>query len=116
MSFARFSWRIKEHLEKACLSLVTSVRECFPLAILESLSSGVPVLAYDISYGPSELIEDQYNGYLVKAHDIEKAAMFILNHFSSRERMIEMSKNSYESALLYEPEKIAKRWIKLIDR
>lgn len=111
-----FSWRIKEHLERACLSLVTSIRESFSLATLESLSCGVPVLAYDINYGPSELIEDQYNGYLVKVHDIEKAAILILNHFATRERMIEMAKNSYESALLYEPEKIAKRWIKLIDR
>ena len=31
-------------------------RESFPLAIVRSLAAGVPVVAYDVRYGPAELI------------------------------------------------------------
>lgn len=110
-----FSWHIKKRLNSACLSLVTSVRECFPIAILESLSCGVPVLAYDINYGPSELIENNYNGYLVDAFDIESAAIKILEHFSLKSKMKTLSENSYLSVARYAPEKIAKKWVDLIE-
>lgn len=39
--------------------------EGFSLALLESLAHGVPVISYDIKYGPSELITSDFNGYLI---------------------------------------------------
>ncbi len=42
--------------------LSTSKMEGFGLAILESLSVGTRVISYDVDYGPSELIQDGFNG------------------------------------------------------
>ena len=39
--------------------------EGFSLALLESLAHGVPVISYDIKYGPGELITSDFNGYLI---------------------------------------------------
>ncbi len=39
--------------------------EGFSLALLESLAHGVPVISYDIKYGPNELITPDFNGYLI---------------------------------------------------
>ena len=52
--------------------LSTSKMEGFGLAILESLSVGTPVISYDVDYGPSELIQDGFNGYLVPQGDINQ--------------------------------------------
>ncbi len=49
----------------AYLSLITSNMEGFSLALLESLAHGVPVISYDIKYGPNELITPDFNGYLI---------------------------------------------------
>jgi len=48
--------------------LLPSVAESFSLSILEGLSMGKPVIAFDVS-GNSEMIRDGENGYLVKAKD-----------------------------------------------
>jgi len=43
----------------------TSSSEGFPNVIGEALSAGLPVVAYDCSAGPSEMIQDSVNGFLV---------------------------------------------------
>jgi glycosyltransferase involved in cell wall biosynthesis len=47
----------------------TSSSEGFPNAIGEALSAGLPVVAYDCVAGPSDLIINNENGFLVKLHD-----------------------------------------------
>ncbi len=58
----------------ACLTLFTSASEGFGMVLLESMSHGVPVVAYDINYGPRDVIEDGANGYLVSFENHELLA------------------------------------------
>ncbi len=44
--------------------------EAYGNVIVEALACGVPVIAYDLG-GPGELIEDGFNGFLVKPNDLE---------------------------------------------
>lgn len=55
-------------------SLLTSTHEGFGLSMMESINEGCPVLAYDIRYGPNEIIEAGENGYLISKDDIEGLA------------------------------------------
>ena len=56
---------LDQEYSDAYLSLITSNMEGFSLALLESLAHGVPVISYDIKYGPNELITPDFNGYLI---------------------------------------------------
>jgi glycosyltransferase involved in cell wall biosynthesis len=47
------------------LALWTGNRESCPLAIIQALGAGVPVVAHDVRYGPRELITDARLGALV---------------------------------------------------
>jgi poly(glycerol-phosphate) alpha-glucosyltransferase len=67
--FAGFTSRQSEIYDGACATLMTSASEGFPLVLLESMSHGVPVLAYDANYGPSEAIINDVNGYVVPFGD-----------------------------------------------
>jgi poly(glycerol-phosphate) alpha-glucosyltransferase len=60
--------------DRACVAWLTSASEGFPLSLLESMSRGVPVVSFDIPYGPSAVIEDGRNGFLVPAGDVEALA------------------------------------------
>jgi poly(glycerol-phosphate) alpha-glucosyltransferase len=51
---------------RAALSMLTSKFEGFGLVLLESLANGCPVVSYDVKYGPSDIIADGVNGYLVR--------------------------------------------------
>ena len=45
--------------------------EAYGNVVVEAMACGVPVIAYDLG-GPGELIEDGFNGFLVKPDNIEE--------------------------------------------
>tara|TARA_B100000965_G_scaffold277850_1_gene235656 strand:- start:966 stop:1673 length:708 start_codon:yes stop_codon:yes gene_type:complete len=55
-----------------CRALINTPKwnEAYGNVIAEALACGVPVIAYDLG-GPGELIEDGFNGFLVKPNDID---------------------------------------------
>lgn len=50
--------------------VLSSVYEGMPNALIEAISIGIPVVAYDCPIGPSEIIENDVNGYLVPMSDV----------------------------------------------
>jgi GalNAc-alpha-(1->4)-GalNAc-alpha-(1->3)-diNAcBac-PP-undecaprenol alpha-1,4-N-acetyl-D-galactosaminyltransferase len=50
----------------------TSSSEGFPNAIGEAMSAGLPVVAFDCVAGPSEMIQDGRNGFLISLFDYEQ--------------------------------------------
>jgi glycosyltransferase involved in cell wall biosynthesis len=65
---------IYKYLIQASVFVVTSLSESFGMAILESLSVGLPVVAFDAGEGPKNLIQNEYNGFLVPFGNTEKLA------------------------------------------
>ncbi|KAM3081164.1 hypothetical protein ACMFMF_003080 [Clarireedia jacksonii] len=60
---------LAEAYASADLFLHCSITETFGLVVLESMASGVPVIARDEG-GPSEIVADQRSGYLVPPADL----------------------------------------------
>ncbi len=61
----------------AVLTVWAGRRESYPLPILRSLAVGVPVVAYDVRYGPDELLRGPGTGVLVPAGDVAALAAAI---------------------------------------
>lgn len=57
--------------QNSSILILTSLFEPFGLVIPESMSCGLPVVAFDCPYGPREIIEDGVNGFLVKDRDLD---------------------------------------------
>ncbi|MDQ3158043.1 MAG: glycosyltransferase [Actinomycetota bacterium] len=66
--------------ERSSFSLLTSTHEGFGLTLIESMAAGCVPLAYDVPYGPSDIITHGVDGYLVKAGD-HKAMAKQINEF-----------------------------------
>ncbi|MDR5698638.1 glycosyltransferase [Agromyces aerolatus] len=66
-AFAEASWM-----------LLTSRSEGSPLVLAEAMARGCVPIAYDVPYGPADLIEHGVNGFLVPDGDREAAAAAIL--------------------------------------
>ncbi|KQO01984.1 hypothetical protein ASF21_10630 [Arthrobacter sp. Leaf234] len=78
-----FSETARQNLWAASFTLLTSTTEGLPLVLLEAMSGGCLPIAYDIPYGPADLIEDGVNGFLVPPGDVEAVAQRIAKISSS---------------------------------
>lgn len=88
-----------------CLPSTMST-ECYPLAILESMASKVPVIASEIG-GIPDIIEDGVNGILVppkNKEDLKKAILNLLRNVSNKEKI---SESAFKEVKKYSWKKIA---------
>jgi glycosyltransferase involved in cell wall biosynthesis len=63
---------VERYYNKSKLFAFTSSSEGFPNVIGEALSAGLPVVAYDCVAGPSDMIDDGDNGFLIPLFDQKK--------------------------------------------
>lgn len=52
--------------------VMTSISEGFGLALLEARSCSLPMISFDCPNGPSEIIDEGVNGFLVPCYDVAK--------------------------------------------
>ena len=64
-----FQKNIMPYIQHARCTILTSHFEGFPMAIIESLAVGTPVISVDCETGPKEIIQNNFNGLLVPNHD-----------------------------------------------
>jgi GalNAc-alpha-(1->4)-GalNAc-alpha-(1->3)-diNAcBac-PP-undecaprenol alpha-1,4-N-acetyl-D-galactosaminyltransferase len=63
---------VETYYLKSRIFAFTSSSEGFPNVIGEAMSAGLPVIAFDCIAGPSEMIKDNQNGFLVPLFDYIK--------------------------------------------
>lgn len=75
---------------KAAMLVLTSDMEGLPMTFLEGMSWGLPLIAFDIMTGPSDIIDDGVNGHLVDAFDLDTMAQklaTLMDDASLREKL-----------------------------
>lgn len=90
VTFKTDATKIEEITRNADLFLLTSHYEVYPTAMAEIMAAGVPVIAYEINYGVSTLIEDGVEGRLVATGDSKQLAQTtidILQNDALRQKM-----------------------------
>lgn len=76
--------------------ILSSRHEGMPTALVEAMYLNTPVIAFDCPTGPSELIENGTNGFLVEANNVEKLADAICHYEQLRGKEIAHSVNAFE--------------------
>lgn len=101
--------------ESASLSLLTSQSEGFSLVTMESLAYGCPVISFDIKYGPSDMIKDGKNGFLIEPDCNDVYVEKIIKFLETPRLRKKMSKNAYHMIEPFHANQVAKKWEKLMD-
>jgi poly(glycerol-phosphate) alpha-glucosyltransferase len=94
VTFAGYTTRPLEVLAGATCTISTSRREAMPLVLLEGLSVGTPAVVHDIRYGPSEIVRDGVDGFIVPVGDVAAAAAAVVRLLTERDLAQRMSRSA----------------------
>lgn len=89
--------------------------EALPMVLIEAMSCGLPVVAFDAPCGPKDVIGDGVNGFLVGTGDIKTLSAKINTLIESEGMRETMGKAAREMSFDYGEEKIMKRWLQLFE-
>lgn len=95
--------------------VMTSRYEGLPLVLLEAKQYGLPIVSFNCPTGPSELILDGENGYLVENYNVEQMSQLINQLIENDELRAKFSQNSMLDTDKYNKEKIVQQWVDLIE-
>jgi N-acetylgalactosamine-N,N'-diacetylbacillosaminyl-diphospho-undecaprenol 4-alpha-N-acetylgalactosaminyltransferase len=85
------------------------------MTLIESLAFETPVVSFDCPCGPSEIIEDDINGRLIKNQDFNELAMVLRELCHSEDRLKFYKENALQSIEKFTTEKVINNWLHLIN-
>src|SRR5699024_1748241 len=77
VSLEGYDSKASEYFKDARFSVLSSRSEGFGLVVVESLAAGCIPISYNINYGPSDIITDGVDGFLVPSGDVHGLAAAI---------------------------------------
>ena len=105
---------VQSFYDQAKIFAFTSSSEGFPNAVAEALASGLPVVSYDCVAGPSDLIVNGENGYLVKLFDDRAFRDHLRELMDNGQKRIQMSIKARESVACLSVELLASRVLEFV--
>lgn len=93
----------------------SSLCEGLPLVLIEAMECGLPVVSFQCSNGPKDIITDGVNGFLVTVGDDKMLADKLCAIIENKELHQSMGRAAKENARNYQLDKIVDRWMDLFN-
>ena len=107
---------IEDYYMKSSMFVMTSRYEGLPMTLLETKPYKLPIVSFKCKTGPSELVRDGINGYLIKENDIEGMSTKINELINDSNKRIDFSENALLDTEKFKLDSIIKQWETLIDK
>lgn len=112
--FEGFKSDVDYYMQKAKIFALPSLYEGFPNALVEAMANGMACISFDCEMGPSEIIRQGKNGFLVKEKDVDtlkQRLQELANNENLREEMSSEAKKVREE---YSLDSIGKRYLEYL--
>ena len=93
--FTGYREDVEELMALMDIFVLTSLREGLPRVLVQAAAVGMPSVAFNVD-GVSEIIKDNYNGFLVKAKDLEQLENRIMKYMNNKELVLLHGRNGRE--------------------
>ncbi|MFD1715310.1 glycosyltransferase [Amnibacterium flavum] len=106
-----------EHFAEASFFTLTSTTEGFPLVLAEGMARGCIPLAYDIPYGPADIVADGETGFLLAPGDVAGLSDRMRSiAAASAEELAPMREAAARAAAAFSDESIVGLWAGVFER
>ena len=95
--------------------VLTSYREGFSLVLLEAKANALPLVSFDCVAGPSEIISNNVDGYLIPCYNIEMMSKKISELINKSDLRKKFSTNSQLNVDKFKKSAIIEKWKRIID-
>lgn len=117
--FVTFNPPTKEVIKELCNSgmyVMSSRFEGLPMVLLEAQECGLPIVSFDCPEGPSEIIHEGEDGFLVPLADTDALAERIITLAKNEEMRKEFGRNAKINCKQFSPERVGEMWMDLINK
>lgn len=116
ISFVGKQKNIHEFYNNASLFVFTSEHEGFPNALLEALYFGIPTISTNCKHGPSELITNKKNGFLIPVGDQNMLQKKLSELMENEVLQNKFKENAMKTTERYQLDFIADVWRNYIEK
>lgn len=103
---------IPSEMQHASILCCTSRYEGFPLVLIEAMHYGLPIVSWNLPYGPAEIIEDGVTGFLTPFGNKDAMAGKLLELLSNPNLIEQMRPHAIKRSKRFAPKSIAMEWMK----
>lgn len=115
IEFVSATKKIEQHYEESSFYCLSSRFEGLPMVLLEAQAFGLPIIAFNCDTGPSDVIEDKKNGWLVENGNVDKLAKNIEMAMGVyQNEYADLSRSAKQSSLRFSINTISKEWLKIL--
>jgi glycosyltransferase involved in cell wall biosynthesis len=111
-----FTHDLPEVMANASLFAMTSMSEGFPMVLIEAMSTGTPLIAFDCPRGPGEIIRNGENGLLIPEGPVQPFTRGLERLVEDPDLRARMGAQALRDAEAYTVEKIAADWERFLGR
>ena len=102
-------------MSQSSIYVSCSKSEGFGLVLIEAQNNGLPIVSFDVPFGPKEIVVDGINGYLIEnlnEDEMCKKILYLIENLSIRNKFSEKSHINFGK---FDIELIIKKWIDIIE-
>lgn len=106
---------IEKHYLSSSVYAMTSRYEGLPMVLLEAQAFGLPIVSFNCKCGPSDVVDNGKNGFLVEEGNVSAFALQLRKAMADVELRKKMSRNALEASKKFSMEPVMSRWMQLFE-
>ncbi|WP_188187903.1 glycosyltransferase family 4 protein [Nonomuraea sp. SYSU D8015] len=102
--------QLDRELTEASVYALSSRFEGLPMVMIEAMTHGLPVVAFDCPTGPGDVLTDGVDGVLVPPRDVDALAAALKRVVADRQLRVRMGRQAVKTSRAYAPELVMPLW------